>query len=97
MVAEDEKIATQRHRRRVSDEGEHRVIHAVPVAYKWVDEIENKEQRDKRLRQPPSPRLQKRRNASLRTGFEITESVRRVCRQGYLGQRVELPPDHRAA
>jgi hypothetical protein len=41
VIAEDEEIAAERHRRRITRYGQDRVIHAVPVADEWIDKTEN--------------------------------------------------------
>ena len=40
VIGEDEKIATERHRRGIAGEREHRVVDAVPVANEGIDEVE---------------------------------------------------------
>ena len=41
MIVEDEETAPQRHRRRVTTQRKYRVIEAVPIADKRIDEDEN--------------------------------------------------------
>src|SRR5215211_5459348 len=41
MIAEDEEVPTERHRRWVAVQGEHGVVHAVPVADEWIDKIQD--------------------------------------------------------
>jgi hypothetical protein len=41
MIAEDEEIAAQCHRRRITLDRQHRVVHAVPVADERIDKVEN--------------------------------------------------------
>jgi hypothetical protein len=44
VIAEDEEIPAQGHRRRITFDGQHRVIHAVPIANEWIDKTENEDQ-----------------------------------------------------
>jgi len=41
VIAEDEEVSTERHRRRVARDREDGVVHAVPVADERIDEIQN--------------------------------------------------------
>lgn len=46
MVSEDEKIAAERHRRRVTRQREYCVVHAVPIANKGIDKNKNQDKTD---------------------------------------------------
>ncbi len=46
MISEDEEITTERHRRWITFQGEHRVIHAVPIANERIDKTENQAERN---------------------------------------------------
>ena len=46
VVAEDEKITTKGHRRRIARQGKHGVVHAVPITNERINKIENEDQPD---------------------------------------------------
>src|ERR1051325_10685900 len=99
MVREDEKAPAQRHRRWISLDRERGVLHAVPIADEWIGKIEDQDEGEECRGQPPAPRLPKR-SSDPGQSYTATAfcycfpvfSVRRVCRQRCLGQRVELQP-----
>ena len=41
VIAEDEEVASERHRRRITRQRQHRVIESVPVADERVNEIKD--------------------------------------------------------
>jgi hypothetical protein len=41
MIAEDEQVPAERHRRWIAVQGEHGVVHAVPIAYERIDKIQD--------------------------------------------------------
>src|SRR5690349_7986095 len=93
MISEDEELATQRHRRRITCQRQHGVVHAVPIADERIDKIKNENEGDDCRRQPPTPLTPEYGSTSRGTGIYERKRLRRVCRQRYLGQRVELRPD----
>src|SRR5687768_8772792 len=84
MITEDEQVATERHRRRITRQRQHRVVQAVPVAYEWIDEIKDECECYDCWWQPPPPGAPKGCCAT----FAGARGFRRVCRQG-LVQLVE--------
>src|SRR5258705_5496782 len=60
MISEDEKIAAEGHRRRVTRQRQYRVVHAVPIANEGIDKNEHEDQADNSWYTPPEPRSPER-------------------------------------
>lgn len=90
MIARDEEISPERHRRRITGQRQYRVIEAVPVAYEWIEEVKDENKRDDRRWQPPPPSAPEGCCAT----FAGAGDFRRVCRQGLVQlveRRSEVP------
>src|SRR6185503_21004163 len=53
MISEDEKIAAEGHRRRITRQRQYRVVHAVPVANEGIDKNQHEDQADNGRYTPP--------------------------------------------